>query len=190
MSKQIIILLISLTNLVLGQNYKDTYKITLDKYEIYPFFIFTDKPPGTFLPSDDAIIIKFPSRLDTVEYYSNDGNSTKDTLTRSYFAVDRIFDTILGNQIDAFLNSEITIHYNNVKLKVERISIRILFSDGTSYNNNFEANKISFDKSILPKINNGVDNKYIVIENIWFYDAKGKRQEVSDALCWKIKNGL
>ncbi|MBL7935465.1 MAG: hypothetical protein JNM51_06625 [Bacteroidia bacterium] len=188
MSRQILILLILISNLVIGQNYKDTYVITVDKYEINPFFIFTDKPFGTLLPSDDPITIKYPLRTDTVEYYNPDGNSRKDTVTTSSFTVDRIFDTIYRNRIDSFINSEIKIHYNNIKLKVDRISIRILFPDGTFYNNNFKANKIAFDKSVIKKINSSIDNLYIVIDTIWFYDKKGKRQEISDDLCWKIKN--
>jgi hypothetical protein len=143
---------------------------------------------GTLLPGDDKIIIKYPARTDTVDYYSPDGNSRKDTLTTTHFTIDRIIDTLCVSNIDTFTNSEIKIHYCGKNLKIERIAVKILFPDGTFYYTNFKSNKISFDKSIVREIKRNIDNSYIVLHTIWFIDQSGNRQETSDDIGWKIKN--
>ena len=184
----ILFLIFSLASL--GQSDLDKYKIVVSDNSYYPFYIFTTKPQGTWFPGTDKVVLKYPKRTDTVEYYNASGESYKDTLSTSFFSLDRIIDTICYSNIYSFINSEIKVFYNNKKLKIDRITVKVLYPDRTFHNTNFKSNKISFDQTTISQLEKKTENAYLVIGTIWVYDPKGKRHEISDEVGWKLKNCL
>ena len=182
-------IIIFVTNLTFGQELKDHYQIVFGKYKFYAHRLFNEKTDevNQIGPVHDHIIINFPRRTDSVSFYTRDGDLRKDTLTTSYFTVDRIIDTISSRTFDSLVNSEIKLYINDKKLKIVRISITILFPDGTSDRNNFRSNKIKHDKQTMGQVKKRINNSYIVIDAIWFLDEKGVELKVKDDVAWKIK---
>ncbi len=190
MTRIFLILLLINSLASFGQTDIDEYKIVVFENSYYPYYIFTTKPQGTWFPGTDKVLLNYPKRTDTVEYYNASGESYKTTLSTSFFTLDRIIDTICYSNIYSFINSEIKVIYNNKKLIIDRITVKVLYPDGTSYNTNFKSNKISFDQTTINHLEKKIDNAYLVIGTIWFYDPKGKRHEISDEVGWKLKNCL
>lgn len=143
----------------------------------------------------ESIIIKFPTRVDSITFFDRNGDMHRDTSTSSYFTVQRIEDTISGKAIDSLINAKIRvgytvpIQYNNESWyqKVTGFKMQVLFPDGTSYNNYIEGNKISLDKEAVKEIHKNINNSYIVIGTVFFLNEKGEEMKINDNVAWKLK---
>ena len=171
------------------QKSKDHYQIEIGKYKINAHRLFNEKTQEIIQvePNLEPIIIKFPSRVDSVETYDRNGDLHKDTMTTSYFTVQKIIDSINISSTDSLISSEIKLSHKNRYLKITRINIDVLFPDGTSYSNSISNNKISSNPNIVKEIKKGINSCFLVISAIYFINDEGIELKVKDDMAWILK---
>ena len=127
MRRLISTLLLLIATASIAQISKDNLKISIGKYSFNPYYIFSNKPSGTFLAGDERVIIRFPERVDTIEVFNSNGESHLETEVSSFFSIDRIIDTLCFDDLDSLIKSTITIYEGETFLRIDRISLKILF---------------------------------------------------------------
>ena len=189
-----VILLITFT---FCQKSKEHYQIEIGKYKISAQRILNITTQEIIKDNYDSnpVIIKFPARVDSVTYFDRNGDMHRDTSTTSYFAVEKIQDTISGQTIDSLINSEIKVAYTTgIELpyqrreqKVTGFKMQVFFPDGTSYNNYIEGNRISMDKEAVKEINKRINGSYIELWVVFFLNDKGEEMKINNPVAWKLK---
>jgi hypothetical protein len=141
----------------------------------------------TFLYRNENYRIKFPRRIDSVEVYDILSHQTHIEIdTSDYFEINRLVGNLAKSDLKKILDTEIQVYMGSNKLKVDRISVTMVWPDGRLYSNNYEKVKIGdykYVKKIIQKLPKG---SHLVVDCIWFYDLSNERHVIDGAIGWKI----
>jgi hypothetical protein len=107
--------------------------------------------------------------------------------TINHVNINRLVKTITGKELKKLLDTEIEVYQDDNKLKVDRISVMVVWPDGKVYGTNYEQVKIGDNKSVKKLLKDFPKNAHIALDSVWFYDTTGDRKLIDGAIGWKIK---
>jgi hypothetical protein len=142
----------------------------------------------TYLFKDEKYRISFPQRIDTVNVYDIFTDRVHVEIdTINHVNINRLVKTITGKELKKLLDTEIEVYQDDNKLKVDRISVMVVWPDGKVYGTNYEQVKIGDNKSVKKLLKDFPKNAHIALDSVWFYDTTGDRKLIDGAIGWKIK---
>ncbi len=142
----------------------------------------------TYLFKEDTVAIKFPPKIDTVRVRDINTNTVRiryDTTDR--VLVNKIVDTITVDQLKKLLTTEIEVFNGSKKMKLRRISVILLWSNGKRFYTNYERKRISEYPKMTQRALSLSPGGYLILDMFWYYNLKNEQDGMEGAIAWKIK---
>ena len=142
----------------------------------------------TYLYQFDTFQISYPQKIDTIR--ARDIISSKSYLrfdTSDHFNINKLVDTISVTDLEKLLTTEIEIYNGNKKLKVRRIALRLIWSNGKQFYTNYERIHIGDYPKILEMAKSLSPNGYIILDSVWFYNLEKEQDQMIGSIGWMVR---
>jgi hypothetical protein len=141
----------------------------------------------TYLFKDDTIAIKYPKKIEATRVYDIETNKSRIKYdTTDHIDVNKIADTITIEQALQLINSEVQVYNGTKKMKLRRISVMLIWSNGKIFNTNYEKKRI-VDYPEMTQMIKSLSGGHLIIDMVWYYNLENEQDGMSGAIAWKIK---
>lgn len=164
-------------------------EISADSTHPEPIYINGDSlRTWTYLYKNDSFRINYPQRIQRVLVRNMLSDSTYVRYdTTDHIDINRLADTINSDQLNKLLYSKVQIYNGSKKLKVTRISVRLVWPDGKQFYTNFERKRVADYPKMEERAKSLSPNGYLIIDAVWFKNLEKEQDEMSGAIGWLIK---